>query len=198
MKKSEQLLNLFKEKGILSVREGAQAGIPSVYFCRLCEKGLIERIGCGVYSCANYDSTEYMTHAEAAAVVPRGVICLFSALRYHNLTLENPHKLHLALPRGDRVPRHQLPIAFYHFSPEAYAFGIEEVKTNDGVVKVYSIEKTIADCFKFRNVIGSDVAVAALKDAKIKGLINQDKLWQALKICRVSRIARPYLEGVYA
>lgn len=198
MKKSEYLLNLFKKRGILSVSEGEQEGIPSVYFSRLCERGLVDRIGHGVYSCSQYDSTEYMTHAEAAAVLPQGVVCLFSALLYHHLTLENPHKLHLALPRGARVPHHQLPIEVYHFSPEAYAFGIEHIKTDDGEIKVYSVEKTIADCFKFRNVIGITVAITALKEAKEKKLINPDTLWQALKICRVSRIAHPYLEGVYA
>ena len=96
------------------------------------------------------------------------------------------------------MPRHELPLEIYRFSPEAYAFGIESVNTKDGQIKVYSVEKTIADCFKFRNVVGVDVAIAALKDAKEKRLINHDKLWEAMKVCRMEKVMQPYLEGVYA
>ena len=126
------------------------------------------------------------------------MVCLFSALKVHGLTLENPHRIHLALPKGLRPPKHDLPLDIYHFSGDAYAFGIEKRTTPDGPFKVYSVEKTVADCFKFRNVVGIDVAVAALKDAKEKRLLSPDRFWEALKVCRVARIARPYMEGVYA
>ena len=198
MTKQELLLSAFKKKGILSVNDPGCGGIPRIYFSRLCEAGLIDRIGRGVYSCPAYSSTEYITNAEAAAVVPQGVACLFSALRYHGLTLENPHRLHIAIPRGMRMPKHELPLETYRFSPESYAFGIESVKTKDGQIKVYSVEKTIADCFKFRNVVGLDVAIAALKDAKAKRLIDHDRLWASMKVCRMEKVMQPYLEGVYA
>ena len=96
------------------------------------------------------------------------------------------------------MPKHELPLEIYRFSPESYAFGIKSVKTKDGQIKVYSVEKTIADCFKFRNVVGLDVAIAALKDAKTKRLIDHDRLWAAMKVCRMEKVMQPYLEGVYA
>ncbi|MBQ7188400.1 MAG: hypothetical protein IJR99_03195 [Kiritimatiellae bacterium] len=198
MTKMEKLIGLFQKKGILSLQDPVCEGIPNVYFARLCDAGFIERIGHGVYSCPAYSSSEYITNAEASVVIPQGVACLFSALKYHELTLENPHQLHLAVPRGARVPKNELPLKIYHFSPESYSFGIETVHTKDGQIQVYSIEKTLADCFKFRNLIGIDVAVAALKDAKRTGRINHDKLWDAMSVCRMEKVMYPYLESIVA
>ena len=194
----EQLKALFLERGILSVRDPACTGIPFVCFSRLRAQGFIGRIGHGVYSCPAYSSTEFITYAEAAAVAPQGVVCLFSALKIHGLTLENPHRIHLALPVGHRVPKNDLPLDIYHFSGDAYAFGIETVRSPDGDFKVYSVEKTLVDCFKFRNRIGLDVAIAALKDAKANKPIDHAALWKAIRICRMERVMQPYLEGVFS
>lgn len=194
----EQLKALFQERGILSVHDPACTGIPFVCFSRLCREGFIDRIGHGVYSCPAHPSTELVSYAEAAAVIPEGVVCLFSALKVHGLTLENPHRIHLALPKGLRSPKHDLPLDIYHFSGDAYAFGIETVHSPDGNFKVYSVEKTLVDCFKFRNRIGLDVAIAALKDAKAKKPIDHAALWKAIRICRMERVMQPYLEGVFS
>lgn len=197
MTQLEQLKALFRERGILSVHDSACTGIPLVCFSRLCGEGFIDRIGHGVYSCPDYPSSEFISYAEAAAVAPQGVVCLFSALKVHGLTLENPHRIHLALPKGHRMPKHDLPLDIYHFSGGAYAFGIETFHAPDGDFKVYSVEKTLVDCFKFRNRIGLDVAVAALKDAKEKKPVDHSALWKAIRICRMERVMQPYLEGIF-
>ena len=194
----EQLKERFKRKGVISVRDPECNGVPGVYLSRLCAEGFIYRIGHGVYSCPSYSGSEFIANVEAAAIVPQGVACLFSALKYHGLTLENPHRLHLAIPKGTRIPKNELPADFYHFAPAAYAFGIDEVSSKDGRFKVYCVEKTIADCFKFRNVIGLDVAIAALRDACEKKRIDHEKLRHAIETCRMKRVMRPYLDSFFA
>lgn len=198
MTQYDRLRELFLRKGVLSLTDDVCAEFPRAYFSRLTKAGFIHRIGAGVYSCPDYSSSEHITSVEAASVLPQGVLCLFSALKFHELTVENPHYLHVAIPRGLRVPKNNLPLRLYRFSRESYSFGIENVTVKDGVIKVYSVEKTIADLFKFRNIAGLDVAIAALKEAKVKGVVNQDKLWRAIDVCRVEKIMMPYLEGVFA
>lgn len=198
MTKIDQLKERFRRKGVLSVRELEREGFPYVYLSRLCAEGFIDRIGRGVYSCPAYSGTEFNSYAEAAAVVPQGVVCLFSALKIHGLTLENPHRIHLAVPKGTRIPTNDLPVDFYHFSPGSYAFGIDEVSTKDGRFRVYCVEKTLADCFKFRNKIGLDVAIAALRDARERMRIDHERLWRAMDVCRMKRVMRPYLDSFFA
>lgn len=193
----EQLKERFRRKGIISIRDPECDGVPGVYFSRLCAEGFIERIGQGVYSCPSYSGTEFIAYAEAAAVVPQGVACLFSSLKFHELTLENPHRLHLAIPKGARIPKNNLPVNFYHFAPDAYAFGIDDISSKDGMFKVYCVEKTLADCFKFRNEIGLDVAVAALREACGKRRIDHEKLRRAMEICRMKKVMRPYLDSFF-
>lgn len=116
---------------------------PRAYFSSLVREGFIDRIGSGVYSCPKHDGSETMDYAEAHRVAPNGVVCLFSALRIHGITLENPHRTHIALPRGARRPKTALPLEFHSFSGAAYAFGIEKRTTPDGPFKVYSVEKPL-------------------------------------------------------
>ena len=194
----DQLKALFVEKGILSLSDEACRTFPRSYFSVLAREGFVHRIGAGVYSCPKHDGTETMDYAEAHRVAPNGVVCLFSALRIHGITLENPHRTHIALPRGARRPTTALPLEFHSFSGAAYAFGIEERTSPDGPFKVYSVEKTLVDCFKFRNRIGLDVAIAALKDAKATKKLDHAALWKAIHICRMERVMQPYLEGILA
>lgn len=194
----ERLKELFENHGVLSLSDECCSAFPRAYFSRLNREGFIMRIGAGVYSYLKRDGTELVDYAEACKAIPHGIVCLFSALKIHGVTLENPHRIHMALPRGGWRPHVSLPVDFHAFSVTSHSFGIKTLSTPDGDVRVYSLEKTIADCFKFRNAIGLDVAIAALKDAKEKRLINADALWAALKVCRVSRVIRPYMDGVYA
>lgn len=194
----DRLKKIFVDNGVLSLGDDVCAGFPRAYFSRLVREGFVYRVGAGVYSCAKHDGTELVDYSEACKAIPHGVVCLFSALKIHGVTLENPHRIHMAIPRGAWRPRVALPVEFHVFSNLSHTLGIQTLSTPEGQVRVYSVEKTIADCFKFRNEVGIDVAVAALKDAKEKRLIDADALWAALKVCRVSRVIRPYMEGVYA
>lgn len=193
-----RLAALFRQRGVLSVRDPECARFPSVCFSRLLAAGVIDRIGSGVYSCPAYPGGEWMANIEAAAVVPKGVACLFTALKYHGLTLENPHRLHLAVPKDFKIPANALPADFHHFTPDSWAFGIDEVSTRDGRFRVYCVEKTLADCFKFRNAIGLDVAIAALREACGKMRLDHEKLRLAVEVCRMKKVMRPYLDSFYA
>ena len=184
MTKQEQLKNLFCETRYLTAKEIRAAGIPSQTITNLCRCGKIERVAYGVYALAGNAASETDDLELLAKLVPAGVICLVSALRFHKLTDENPHEF--------TYP----PVCYFTFSGKAFSSGIKIHTTNGVDLKVYSIEKTIADCFKYRNKIGLDVAIAALREAVSQNRIDYNALWDAAKICRVSKIIRPYMEAV--
>jgi predicted transcriptional regulator of viral defense system len=126
---------------------------------------------------------------------PNAVICLVSALAYHDITTQIPHNISLAVPRGSRLPSlDHPPLLVHRFSDQAYRAGIEEHQIDGVSVKIYSPEKTLADCFKFRNKIGMDVVLEALKLYKARNTFNLVALLNYAKICRVEKVMRPYLE----
>lgn len=197
MNEYEKLKSVFNSGKPVKTSEVRAMGIPTQALVDFCRKGKIQRVTRGVYVAANSAATEYSDYELAAQAVPNGVLCLFSALRFHNLTVENPHKIHIALREKSRYPKVDYPpIVFYAYSEASYSFGVEVHDYNGIMIKVYSAAKTIADCFKFRNKIGLDVAIAALKDGIQEKMFSYDELWAAAKICRVSKIIRPYMEAV--
>lgn len=197
MTKQEQLKNLFCETRYLTAKEIRAAGIPSQTITNLCRCGKIERVAYGVYALAGNAASETDDLELLAKLVPAGVICLVSALRFHKLTDENPHEVSMAVLHGSYTPKFAYPpVCYFTFSGKAFSSGIKIHTTNGVDLKVYSIEKTIADCFKYRNKIGLDVAIAALREAVSQNRIDYNALWDAAKICRVSKIIRPYMEAV--
>lgn len=197
MTKQEQLKKMFARNRIVRASTIRDAGISAQFITNMLRNGEIARLGRGVYSLAEAAATE-MSDVEALShVVPQGVICLVSALRFHGLTDENPHAISVAIRHGSHPPRIEYPpVQFFVFSGQAYSSGVESHSVNGTELRVYSIEKTIADCFKYRNKIGLDLAVSALQDAVKKGKLNYNSLWESAKICRVSKIIRPYMEAV--
>ena len=142
-------------------------------------------------------ATEHSDLKAICHLVPQGVICLISALRFHGLTDENPHEISVALKHGLRTPVFAYPpVSYFSFSGEAFTHGVETHRIDGFNVKVYSIEKTIADCFKYRNKIGLDIALAALRESVKNNKIDFNTLWDTAKVCRVSKIIRPYMEAV--
>ena len=134
---------------------------------------------------------------EACKRVPRGVVCLLSALQFHKLTTQAPSEVWLALDRKARAPREGgQPLRFVRMSGRALTEGIEDHRIEGVAVKVYKPAKTVADCFKYRNKIGLDVALEALRDYRQKHRAGMDELWRFAKICRVERVMRPYLEAL--
>jgi predicted transcriptional regulator of viral defense system len=129
--------------------------------------------------------------------VPRGVICLLSALRFHNLTTQNPFEVWMAIPHKAWRPKGEgVRLRLMHLSGHALTSGVEEHRIEGVPVRVFNPAKTVADCFKFRNKIGLDVALEALRDYRRKHRSGMDELWRFAKVCRVTAVMRPYLEAL--
>lgn len=192
----QKLLDLFSTQGVIRSRDLNHYGIPRVELSRLCDRGIIQRVGRGLYRLANAQITEHQTLAEAGKAIPNGIVCLLSALRFHDLTTQAPFEVWMAIDVKAHLPKTTLPIKFVRFSGFALSDGIE-THTVDGVdVKVYCLAKTIADCFKYRHKIGLDVALEALRESQKTARCTIDELWQYAKICRMQNVMMPYLEAM--
>jgi predicted transcriptional regulator of viral defense system len=195
--KKERILQLLNEIGVLRPRDLEAIGISGVYLNKLYAEGVLERPSRGLYVLADADPSENRTIAEASKRVPHGVVCLLSALRFHELTTQSPFEVWLAIGEKARLPKIDYPpLRTVRFSGDALTFGIEEHKVEGVDVRVYSPAKTVADCFKYRNKIGLDVAIEALRDCLRQRKATMDELWDAAKVCRMSKVIRPYLEAV--
>lgn len=200
--KSERVLERVGRAGIVRPRDLAPEGITHQYLQSLHRRGLLARAGRGLYALP--DGTErFDEHAalsEVAKRVPRGVICLLSALRFHNLTTQAPFEVWVAVEHSAYVPQPEatLPLRIVYFSGAAFTAGVEEHAVNGVPVRVYSPAKTVADCFKYRNKIGLDVALEALRETWRERRATMDELWRYAKVCRVANVMRPYLASLGA
>lgn len=193
----DRVLDLARKEGILRPRDLASFGIPSDYLWRLHRKQKLERVGRGMYALPDGDTTEHHSLTEASRRVPHGRICLLSALRFHDLTTESPFEVWMAIDVKARRPIEALiPLRIVRFSGPALSSGIETHQIEGVEVKVYNPAKTVADCFKYRNKIGLDVALEALRDCWKRKLATADELWRYAQVCRVTRIMRPYMESL--
>ncbi|CAN5400397.1 type IV toxin-antitoxin system AbiEi family antitoxin domain-containing protein [soil metagenome] len=157
----------------------------------------IERVERGIYRNPHTQVSEYESLILASLIAPKGVICLLSALRFHDLTTQNPFEIWMALkPHAHRPKADTLNFRFVHFSGKSFTEGVEEHKIGGEKIRVYGVAKTLADCFKFRNKIGLDICLEALREAREKNLFTMDELWRFAKICRVQNAMRPYLEAL--
>jgi predicted transcriptional regulator of viral defense system len=191
----ERALQLIKNKAIITVKDAVRANISRNLLSDLAKKGLIIQIKPGVYEAVERNLSAYESFIELSVLAPNAVISLLSALQFHELTTENPHQVWVAFLRGQRIPKIDYPPTRHViFSEKSYYYEIEE-HTAEGVhFRVYSVAKTIADCFKYRNKIGLDVAIQALKDGLDSKKATVNEIWKAAKICRVHNIIRPYME----
>lgn len=194
--KTEQILELAKQMGVLQVRDLTSRGIHPEYLRRLWKKGLLIRTGRGLYISADAEISIHHGLAQTSKRVPHGVVCLLSALQYHELGTQSPFEVWIALDRRAARPRIDFPpLRIMRFSGEALTEGIEEHSIEGIKVRLYNPAKTVADCFKYRNKIGLDVALEALKDCREQEKCSNDELWYYAKICRVANVMRPYLEA---
>ena len=196
--KFKQAEALFLQNGgILKTSQALKGGIHPRTLYALRECGVITELSRGVYCFSDRDDISQPDIVSIALRVPRGVVCLISALAYHEITTEVPHELSVAIPRGVSPARiHYPPTRFYLYGHEAYRAGIETHEINKVLVKIYAPEKTVADCFKFRNKIGLDVAIEALKLTRERKKSSPRQLLHYARICRVERIMKPYLEAL--
>jgi predicted transcriptional regulator of viral defense system len=183
--------------GMVTCREMRALGIPTQLATYLVRQGHAVRLARGVYAAAASAFTEHSDLEVAAALVPNGVICLVSALRFHNLTDENPHEVCMAIRHGYHPPKVDYPPMRYIVRSEPlFSRNVENVTLNSASIRVYSVEQTLTDCFKYRNKIGLDIGIAALRDAAKQGRVDYNKLWAAATACRVSKIIRPYVDAI--
>jgi predicted transcriptional regulator of viral defense system len=194
---AEKVLKLVKKAGVLRPRDLDAYGIPRVYLSRLIDVGKLERIGRGLYVLPSSDVTAHRSIAEACKRVPKGVVCLLSALRFHELTTQAPFDVWLAIGEKAWRPRVDYPpLRIVRFSSATLESGIEQHQIEGVTVPVFSPAKTVADCFKYRNKIGLDVAIEALRECWQSRRCTMDDLWKYAEICRVGNVMRPYLESI--
>jgi len=188
---------VFSKNKIIKAKEFVENGLHPEEIKKLLKNEYIQKVGRGLYILANKKISSFYPFAVIALQVPKSVICLNSALLFHDIGTQIPHSTWFAIPNRNAHPRiAELSVRIFRFSKDAYSKGIE-VHSIEGVdVKIYSIAKTIADCFKYRNVIGLDVALEALKDVVQNKKIKIDDLIYAAEICRVRKIMRPYIEAL--
>ncbi len=197
--KQELVLNAARQTMLLRTRDLESQGIPRAYLSQLHRQGLLERSGRGLYRLPNAEPTENSSLAEAAVRVPRSVVCLLSALRFHELTTQSPFEVWLALDRKARrpvTPSESTPLRIVRFSGAALTSGIEHHLIEGVPVRIYGVAKTVADCFKYRNKIGVDVAIEALRDCRRQRLATADELWRYARVCRVAAVMQPYMESL--
>jgi predicted transcriptional regulator of viral defense system len=194
---TERVLSLARRAGILRPRDLDGEGIPRVYLRRMHAAGLLDNPGRGLYVLADSQPSENQSLAEACKRVPNGVVCLLSALQFHELTTQAPFEVWLAIGENARRPKVDYPpLRIVRFSAATLAFGVEEHKVDGVSVRVTNPAKTVADCFKYRNKIGLDVALEALRECRRKRSATIDEIVRAAEVCRVARVIRPYLEAM--
>jgi len=194
---TERALRFVERKGIAQARELERAGVSRTQIRRLVARGLLARIGRGLYGRPGVVLTERHHFAEAARGVPGGVVCLLSALRFHGLTTQNPFEVWMAIDRKAWRPRlERPPLRLVYLTGPALREGVEEHDVGGVPVRVFSAAKTVADCFKFRNKIGTDVAVEALRDYRRLYPKRLEDVWRFAAVDRVARVIAPYLEAV--
>ena len=195
--KIARLRDFARRTGILQARDLQLLGIPKRYLGRLCDEGFLTKTGRGVYMTSNSPETIHLGLALAEKSIPKSVICLLSALRFHEIGTQIPHKVWIAMDRRAAHPRGDISqLRIVRFSGKALTEGIEEHEIAGVRVRIYNPAKTIADCFKYRNKIGLDVALEALRQVIQERKCTADDLWKYANICRVSRVIRPYLEAL--
>ena len=191
----DELLTLARQEGLLRSRDLQARGISREYLHRLTERGQLERTERGLYALPEATLTEYHSLAEVAKRVPHAIICLLSALEFHELTTQAPFQVWLAIdPKAYRPSFAYPPLRVVRFSGEALTYGTELHVIEQVPVRITTPAKTVADCFKYRHKLGLDVALEALHETWHKRRTTIEELEEAAKVCRVTKAMRPYLE----
>lgn len=193
---AERILKLAAKQPLVRTRDVVRLGMARETLLRLYRQGLLSRPARGVYSLAEARVTEHHSLAVAAKLVPRGVVCLLSALRFHGLTTQDPHEVWMAIDFKAHKPSVLSPaLRVVRFSGPALVDGIEVHEIEGVGVQVYSAAKTVADCFKYRHKIGIDVPIEALREALRSRKATVDEIHRFAKVCRVAKVMQPYLES---
>lgn len=196
---SARVLALAQARPTLQARDVAAEGIHTGTLTRLTRAGALEKVSAGRYRLATRGVTESHSLVLACSIIPRAVVCLSTALLFHNLGTQLPREVWLAVPRGRHIPSVAYPpIRVTRIAPALFDLGIEEHRIEGGIVSVYSITRTVVDCFRFRNKVGLDVAMEALIEARRSRRLDLNELDKVAKALRLNRVMRPYLEMLVA
>lgn len=192
-----KLRPLLRKQSVIRTRDLSRLGLPRTALTAPLADGTLSRLGRGVYAVAGHNVSEHHSLAQAAVRVPQGVVCLMSALVFHELTTQSPHQVWLAIDRKSRRPAEGFPpLHLVRFGGQALHEGIQ-VHSIDGVpVRITTPAKTVADCFKYRNKLGITVAVEALREGWNQRRFTMDDLWAMARVCRVHNVIRPYVESL--
>jgi len=191
------VLALAERQPLLRARDLAKRGLPTMVLSRLVAAGKLERIARGVYSLQGRALSEHRSLAESALRVPRGVVCLLSALRVHGIGTQAPFEVWMAIPPHTPTPRLDQPaLRVVRMSGAAMTEGIEHMEIDGVQVPLFNLAKTVTDCFKYRNKIGLDVALEALRDGWSQRKLTMDAIWHYATVNRVNNVMRPYLESL--
>ena len=194
---TKRLLAKIAADGVLRARDAVREGIARTYIQKAVKSGQIERIARGLYTLPGQVIGEHQTLLEATKQVPNSVICLLSALRVHDLTTQNPHEIWICIDRKARKPNIDFPkLRVIRSSKALLSEGVMEMAIGSFSIRVYDPARTVVDCFRYRNKIGLDVAVEALRECVRKRRGNMNEIWKYAKLCRVANIMRPYLEVI--
>lgn len=197
MNQTEHILDLARRQRLVRAADVRTHGCSPQMLLRLHRMGQLHRVARGLYSLPNTEISEYQTLMEVCQRVPKGVVCLLSALQLHEVGTQMPHEVWLAMPAGAQTPSLGYPpLRVARMRGMAYSDGVDTITVHGAPIRVYSVAKTVADCFKFRNKIGLDVAIEALKTAWLERKLTMAELNHFAKINRVERVIRPYLEVV--
>ena len=194
---AQRILRLASRRGLLRARDLARDHIPRATLSRLVASGQLTQVSRGLYALPRQTRSGQHQLAQIAARSPLGVFCLLTALRFHQLTTQSPHEVWLAIPNKAHAPKLDYPpLRIVRFSGSSLTAGIESHKVDGALIRVYSVAKTVADCFKYRNKIGLDVALEALRECRREKRASNDELWHYARLCRVANVMRPYLESI--
>jgi predicted transcriptional regulator of viral defense system len=193
----EKIAALTAKLGIVRVRDLRQRKLHPEYLRRMVAEGILERTGRGLYLLSSAEISPSHSMALAAKWKPDSVVCLLSALSFHEIGTQLPRQVWIAIGRRHATPRiSNPPIRVFRFSGSALTEGVEIHRLQGVPVRIYSPAKTVADCFKYRHKIGLDVPLEALRDGWRKKRFTMDELWEFARICRVANVMRPYLEVI--
>lgn len=182
-------------EGVIKTKDALDFGIHPRTLYNLVSRGNLEKFARGIYKLVDIESDVNSDWIVISKKIQKGVVCLISALAHYDLTTQIPHEISIALPKGMKEPIiHYPPISYYHFSGDAYSEGVESDKIDGVDVSIYSVEKTIADCVKFRNKLGKDVIIEMFKSYGSSKHKDIEKVIHYSKICRVFNVILPYLE----
>jgi predicted transcriptional regulator of viral defense system len=195
--KTEKLVELLHRQSMIRPKDLERADIPRNYLTRLVRRGELQKLGRGIYTAEGRAISEHISLLEVSRRVPKGVICLLSALSFHEIGTQVPSEVWIAIDVKAWTPRIISPaLRIVRFSGDALRFGVQEKHVTGGKIRVYSPAKTVADCFKFRHKIGLDVALEALRECYRQKKASMNELFEAAKVCRVANVMRPYLESL--